>query len=54
VLITRGDQVVMSKGQTHLCGWDRVTLLAPANEEAAVRSSLIAAFEKTIHPPPEG
>lgn len=54
VLITRGDQVVMSKGQTHLCGWDRVTLLAPANEEPAVRSSLIAAFEKTIHPTPEG
>lgn len=41
VLITRGEEVVVPKGNTHLEGWDRVTVLAHVKDEAAVRSALL-------------
>jgi len=39
-LITRGEQVVPPKGKTHLLGWDQVTVLAKATDEASVRETL--------------
>jgi len=41
VLITRGSEVVIPKGNTHLEGWDQVTVLAHVKDEAAVRSALL-------------
>lgn len=48
-LITRGDEVVVPKGNTCLRGWDQVTVLARIVDEDAVRESLIGAFE--LHEP---
>lgn len=45
-LITRGDQVVVPKGNTRLLGWDRVTVLAPVVDEEAVREALLRSFEQ--------
>jgi len=45
-LITRGSEVVLPKGDTRLLGWDRVTVLAHAPDEAAVRRALLEPFEK--------
>jgi cell volume regulation protein A len=41
VLITRGAEVVIPKGNTHLEGWDQVTVLAHVKDEPAVRSALL-------------
>jgi len=41
VLITRGSEVVIPKGNTHLEGWDQVTVLAHVSDEAAVRAALL-------------
>lgn len=41
VLITRGADVIVPKGNTHLEGWDQVTVLAHIKDEAAVRSALL-------------
>jgi cell volume regulation protein A len=39
-LITRGAEVVVPKGGTHLEGWDQVTVLAHVRDEAAIRAAL--------------
>ncbi len=43
-LITRGDQVVLPKGETRLLGWDHVTVLAHAPDEDRIRAKLLEAF----------
>jgi cell volume regulation protein A len=42
-LITRGDEVVLPKGETQLQGWDQVTILAHAPDEDAIRAKLVGA-----------
>lgn len=48
VLITRGPEVVLPKGNTHIQGWDHVTVLAHAPDEEVVREALIAPFMATV------
>ena len=43
-LITRGDEVVLPKGETRLLGWDHVTVLAHAPDEDRIRAKLLEAF----------
>jgi len=43
-LITRGDEVVLPKGETRLQGWDQVTVLAHAPDEDRIRAKLIEPF----------
>jgi len=43
-LITRGDEVVLPKGETQLHGWDQVTVLAHAPDEDQIRENLVAPF----------
>ncbi len=43
-LITRGDEVVLPKGETQLRGWDQVTVLAHAPDEDQIREKLVAPF----------
>src|SRR5690606_32095907 len=45
-LVTRGDEVVAPTGNTRLLGWDQVTVLAHAKDEADVRSALLEPFER--------
>lgn len=45
-LITRGDQVVAPTGNTRLLGWDQVTVLAHADDEAEVRAALLEPFDR--------
>lgn len=49
-LVTRGDDVVAPTGNTRLLGWDQVTVLAHAKDEADVRAALLEPFER---PPTE-
>jgi len=46
VLITRGEDIVVPKGSTHLQGWDRVTVLAHAKDHETVRSIILNAFSE--------
>lgn len=46
ILITRDDQVVLPKGHTRILGWDRVTVLARAEDEEKVRQALLPPFQK--------
>jgi cell volume regulation protein A len=39
-LITRGEEVVLPKGETQLEGWDQVTVLAHAPDEDTIRARL--------------
>lgn len=43
-LVTRGDQVVLPKGETRLQGWDQVTVLAHAPDEEKIRETLVKTF----------
>jgi cell volume regulation protein A len=43
-LITRGDEVVLPKGETQLQGWDQVTVLAHAPDENQIHEKLVAPF----------
>jgi len=43
-LITRGDEVVLPKGETQLQGWDQVTVLAHAPDEDKIREGLVKPF----------
>lgn len=43
-LITRGDEVVLPKGETQLQGWDQVTVLAHAPDEDKIREMLVNPF----------
>lgn len=43
-LITRGDEVVLPKGETQLQGWDQVTVLAHAPDEDKIREKLVELF----------
>lgn len=45
-LITRGDEVVLPKGDTELQGWDQVTVLAHAPDEDRIRERLAEAFKQ--------
>lgn len=47
-LITRGDEVVAPNGNTRLLGWDQVTVLAYAKDEADVRSALLGPFDRPV------
>ncbi len=44
ILITRGRELVVPKGSTHLRGWDRVTVLAHAKDHETIRSVFFDAF----------
>lgn len=46
-LVTRGDQVVLPKGETRLQGWDQVTVLAHAPDEDQIRATFMKAFLQT-------
>lgn len=43
-LITRGKELVVPKGSTHLHGWDQVSVLAHATDEETIREVLINAM----------
>lgn len=43
-LITRDDQVLIPKGNTHLQGWDQITVLARLKDEDLVRDALTGPF----------
>lgn len=43
-LITRGDTVVLPKGETQLEGWDQITVLAHAPDEDKIRNKLVEPF----------
>jgi NhaP-type Na+/H+ and K+/H+ antiporters with a unique C-terminal domain len=43
-LVTRGDQVVLPKGETRLQGWDQVTVLAHSPDEDRIRETFAQAF----------
>ena len=45
-LITRGQEVVLPKGETQLLGWDQVTVLAHAPDEDKIREQLSEAFPR--------
>lgn len=49
-LITRGDEVVLPKGETQLQGWDQVTILAHAPDEDAIRAKLAEALSAAQSP----
>lgn len=44
VLIVRGKEVVIPKGNSHLRGWDQVTVIARAADASAVRDALLRPF----------
>lgn len=44
ILITRGNDLVVPKGSTHLQGWDQITVLAHAKDHETIRSVLMNAF----------
>ncbi len=44
ILITRGPDVVLPKGEARLLGWDQVTVLAHAPDEDAIRTVLLESF----------
>ncbi len=46
-LVTRGDQVVLPKGETRLQGWDQVTVLAHSPDEDRIRETFAQAFPQT-------
>ncbi|MCZ7591904.1 MAG: potassium/proton antiporter [Kiritimatiellae bacterium] len=46
-LITRGKEPLVPKGSTELQGWDQVTVLAHAKDEAEIRSLLLDPFEES-------
>ncbi len=48
VLITRGKDIVVPKGSTHLRGWDRVTVLAHAKDHETIHSVLLDAFSAAV------
>lgn len=48
VLITRGKDIVVPKGSTHLQGWDRVTVLAHAKDHETIHSVLLDAFSTAV------
>jgi cell volume regulation protein A len=50
ILITRGNEVVLPKGEARLLGWDQVTVLAHAPDEEAIRTVLLDSFR--AHPEP--
>lgn len=49
-LVTRGDEVVAPTGNTRLLGWDQVTVLAHAKDEADVRAALLEPFDRPVAP----
>jgi cell volume regulation protein A len=49
-LITRGDEVVAPTGNTRLLGWDQVTVLAHADDEADIRAALLEPFDRPVAP----
>lgn len=49
-LVTRGNEVVLPKGNTRLLGWDQVTILAHAPDTDAVRAALLDPFVEGAPP----
>ena len=47
-LITRGEQVVVPKGGTHLQGWDQLTVLAHVADEAAIRAAILDGHQPQV------
>lgn len=45
-LITRDGEVLIPKGNTHLMGWDQITVLARVVDEDKVRQALLEPFEQ--------
>ncbi len=52
ILITRGSEVVLPKGEARLLGWDQVTVLAHAPDEEAIRTVLLESFQQYVPVPP--
>jgi len=50
ILITRGNDIVIPKGSTHLRGWDRLTVLAHAKDHETIRSAFLNAFSAALLP----
>lgn len=50
-LITRGQDVVVPKGNTRLLGWDQVTVLAHAPDEDKIREAILRSFISLPEPP---
>ena len=46
ILITRGEEVVIPKGNTRLQGWDQVTVLAHVPDEEKVIAAILETFEE--------
>lgn len=44
ILITRGHEVILPKGEARLLGWDQVTVLGHAPDEEAIRTVLLDSF----------
>lgn len=53
-LITRGSDLVVPTGKTHLCGWDQVTVLAHAKEEETIRTILSKSIAPDLDPDCDG
>ncbi|HOE97103.1 MAG TPA: potassium/proton antiporter [Candidatus Sumerlaeota bacterium] len=53
-LISRGREVVAPRGDTHLEGWDQVTVLAHVADHEQVRQALVQPFELAMRPPADG
>lgn len=49
-LITRGEEVVLPKGETRLQGWDQISILAHAPDEDTIRTRIAEAFPDTGAP----
>lgn len=45
-MVTRGKDIVLPKGNTYLCGWDHVTILAHAPDAGDVRRALKQPFHQ--------
>ena len=48
ILITRGSEVILPKGEARLLGWDQVTVLAHAPDEATIRHVLLEPFRPQL------
>ena len=48
-LVTRGCEIIVPKGNTRLCGWDKVSILAHARDVDAVKNALGRPFQEAAH-----
>lgn len=52
-LITRDDKVLIPKGNTHIPGWDRITVLARVKDQDPVRNALLTPFRQDFSMKPQ-